>query len=111
MANPDFAESIFHPDIIVVAEFLTIIACAWLIYEGLKLFNFFVNHRQYLSKLLSLEFLTKVGTAVMTFFMGVFLFFDWGDGVKLIVIIRPIFVAFSAYALHKLYKYYKSKAD
>lgn len=98
--------SIFHPDLILAAEFLTILACVWLIWEGLKLFNFFAHHREKLSKLLTLEFITKVGTATMTFFMGVFLFFDLGEGVKFIVILRPIFVACSAYALHLLYKHY-----
>lgn len=101
--------NLFHPDLIVAAEILTIIACLWLIYEGLKLFTFFWHHEDRLTRLLSFEFLSKTLLAIVTFFMGLFLFLDFSNGVKFIVVIRPAFVFLSAYALHRLYNFYKQE--
>ena len=109
MDNEDYiATSSIYPEwLMTFSEVLTVVTCVWLIYEGLKLFKFFYGHRDKLTKLLSLEFITKVGTGVMTLLMGVFLYLDHVEGVKTIVILRPIFIGLSAYALHRLYKFYK----
>ena len=109
MTNEDYiSKSHIYPEwLLTSAEFLTVVACLWLAYEGLKLFVFFFNHKEKLSKLLSLEFMTKVLVAVMTLLMGTFLFFDYVEGVNTIVVLRPVFIGLSAYALHKLYAFYK----
>lgn len=99
--------SIFSPEVIMFSEALTIIAAIWLIYEGLKLFSFFKGHRDVLTRLLSWEFGTKVLYAIITLLMGTFLFYDFREGVKFLVVIRPYFVLLSALALHRLRMYYK----
>lgn len=98
--------SVFSPEVMVIAEALTVITALWLIYEGLRLTFFFIKRNERLSRLLTLEFATKVGTAIVTLFMAAYLFFDVTEGVKFIVVVRPIFVAASALALHKLRIFY-----
>ncbi len=100
---------IFNPNIIMVAELVTVMACVWLIVEAVKLFKFFHHHNDRLAKLLTFDFATKGLYALVTLFMGWFLYFDFAEGVKFLVIIRPLFICLSAYALHLLYRYYKKE--
>jgi len=103
------ASVMFNPNIILFAELATVISCIWLIVEAIKLFKFFYHHDDRLTKLLSFEFATKGLYALITLFMGWFLYFDFAEGVKFLVIIRPAFICLSAYALHRLYHFYKKE--
>lgn len=101
--------SLFNPTLIMVAELATVVSCIWLIIEAIKLFRFFYHHNDRLTKLLTFEFATRGFYALLTLFMGWFLYFDFAEGVKFLVIIRPLFICLSAYALHRLYRYYKKE--
>lgn len=110
MTNEDYIasnESVFSDGFLNFAEGATIIACLWLLWEAFRLTKFFAHDDSKLAHLLTWEFLTKAGTAIITLLMGFFLYINYAEGVKYIVVIRPIFICFSAYALHQLYRFYR----
>lgn len=110
MTNKDYiAHDTFFPDwLLDVSEVLTVVAFAWIVWEVLKLTIFFWGDDSKLARLKTREFLTDALTAFLTIAMGVFLFMDWADGVKALVILRPAVGVLNAIALRQLYNHFRS---
>lgn len=110
MNNTDnyIATSTIYPEwLILFSEIMTFFVCLWLVYEGMKLCLFFFGDGQCVSKLLTQEFLTDSLTALLTMIMGLFLFLDFKEGVKGLVIIRPWIILLNVIAFRRLYNHYK----
>jgi len=101
--------SIFHPTLLLFSEFLTIAIGLWVLYEVIKLCLFFAKHFKdsFLSRLLTWTFVAKGLTVVVIILMGYFLFLNKAEGVKALVIIRPLIEIFGAIAFRRLRKYYE----
>lgn len=97
-----------YPDwLITAAEIATMVAFIWVCWEAYKLTVFFWNDKSKLARLKTNEFLTDALTAILTVFMGLALYFNWQEGVKTFVIIRPIVGVLNAIALRRLYNHFR----
>lgn len=100
---------IFPPWLITTAEVLTVVTFLWVCWEVYKLTLFFWQDKSKLARLKTQEFLTDALTALLTISMGLFLYLNWEEGVKALVIVRPIVGVLNAIALRRLYNHFRSR--
>ena len=89
------------------AELATVFSFAWIVWEVVKLTAFFWNDKSKLARLKTHEFLTDALTALLTLFMGFFLFINWHAGIMGLILIRPIVGILNAIALRRLYNHFR----
>ena len=90
-----------------IAEIATVLAFGWVIWEAAKLVSFFMRNNEKVARLLTWEFATDLALAVVTVFMGLFLFIEWKAGTNALILIRPFVGVLNAIALRRLYNHYK----
>lgn len=100
--------TVFPEWLLTAAELLTALAFLWVVWEVLKLVAFFWRDSSKLARLKTQEFLTDALTAAVTIAMGLFLFLDWSEGVKGLIVLRPLVGVLNAIALRNLYNHFRS---
>ena len=93
--------------LLTLSEALTVIFSIALIIVLSLLVSYFYKYSSKLDKLLTKAFFADVLRTVVTFGMGAALYFDWADGVKTLVVVRPWIILYSCYAMWGLYKHYR----
>lgn len=92
--------------IINISEALTIIFGGMLgliLIFGVFIFCFYSSK---LDNLLKWALVSELLRTIITIFMGLFLYTDWADGVKVLVIIRPWVLLFACWAMGSLILHY-----
>jgi hypothetical protein len=109
--NDDYiaVSTVFPEWLIVTAEATTVFAFTWITWEVAKLTVFFWKDKSMLARLKTQEFFTDALTAALTILMGLFLFINWEEGVKGLVVIRPIVGVLNALALRRLYNHFRNQ--
>lgn len=98
--------NIFPEWLLSVSESLTFIFAASLTVASIVGFCLFCFYYSRLDILLRRAFLSEILRTIVTLLMGVFLFTDFAEGVKALVVIRPWVLLYATYAVGALVAHY-----
>lgn len=100
---------LFPEWLINFSEILTILTSIWVLYEVAKLVFMYAHHKKggVFAKILTWTFLAKAFTSIVIMMMGLFLYLNWTNGVKFLVVFRPFIELFGGFWLRRLRKYHE----